>query len=599
MYRLLLFAFAFSFFFSACKEPEQPKDDLVSVPEEVNPHITKFLEEHLSKVDTAKPFVIGRDTLLTAAVVADFYRDKKYQPLWSNNGVFDYRFYVMFRLIRDARNYGLVPKDYHYKELDSLSKTIVDYGSGQTDAVKLAQVEMLTTDAYFVMAHHLNHGRVKIDDSLITRVWEPQKLRIRLDSMLSVAFGKNMLRQSLEAMEPKFEQYFLLKRELRKFIAEHKDQPWCAMPDLKKDSLAYMDSLKLRLVQMHFYDSTLQGNDSVKLSKALRRFQKHYRLTEDGKLGKEMIVALGYTVEKRIRQIEMAMERWRCEPRKNEKVYVWVNLPGFNLRVAEADTIVMESRIICGAPKHQTPLLKSQIQNILVYPYWNVPFKIAVKEILPRIKWDTSYLRKQHFDVLDGGNHVVDYHKINWKNYNEHHMPYKFRQGTGEDNSLGVMKFNFYNKYDVYIHDTNAKRLFGRSVRCLSHGCMRLEKYFDFATFLIRDDSVHIKPDTLLDYINRAEQKKFNLRKTPTLYVKYFSCEVVNDQLMFYPDIYGKDTMMEYLLYGNAISPVVIEPEKPTSEKKSTTKKDPVKKDSVKKDAPRPKPSKKKSRKKK
>src|ERR1041385_5820276 len=101
----------------------------------------------------------------------------------------------------------------------------------------------------------------------------------------------------------------------------------------------------------------------------MKKFQRYYRLTEDGKEGKEMMTALDYTIEKRTRQIEMAMERWRCEPRKPEKVYIWVNLPGFNLRVAEADTIVMESRIICGAPKHQTPLLKSQIQNILVYPY--------------------------------------------------------------------------------------------------------------------------------------------------------------------------------------------------------------------------------------
>jgi murein L,D-transpeptidase YcbB/YkuD len=577
----------------SCKEPELPKDDLVSVPEEVNPHITKFLTEELSKVDTNKPFISGKDTLLTAKVVADFYRDKKFMPVWSNNGVFDYRFYVMFRLIRDARNYGLVPKDYHYKELDSLSKTMVDYSTGRTDAVKLAQIELLTTDAYFVMAHHLYHGRVRIEDSLIYRVWEPQKMRIRLDSMLAIAFEKNTLRQSLEDLEPKFEQYFLLKRELRKFIADHKNVKWCTLPDIKKDSLAYMDSVKLRMVQMDFYDTAATGNDSVKLSKALRKFQKHYRLTEDGKVGKEMIVALGYTVEKRIRQIEMAMERWRCEPRKTEKVYVWVNLPGFNLRIAEADTLALESRIICGAPKHQTPLLKSQIQNILVYPYWNVPFKIATEEILPRIKWDTAYLRKQKFDVLDGSNRIVDYRKINWKNYSKTHFPYKFRQGTGEDNSLGVMKFNFYNKYDVYIHDTNAHKLFGRSVRCLSHGCMRLDKYFDFAKFLIRDDSVHIRVDTLNDYIARQEQKKFNLRKTPTLYVKYFSCEVVDDKLLFYPDIYGKDTMMEYLLYGNAISPFVPEPDKKDKKKTAST----TRQDTVKKDPPKTKPSKKKIRK--
>jgi murein L,D-transpeptidase YcbB/YkuD len=583
MNRFLLFLSFTFLLLTACHHPEPVKEDLVSKPEEIDPHLTKDLEKQLDKVDTAKVFVVANDTLLTAKIISDLYKQRQFAPLWSRDGNFDYRFFTMLRIIRNARYYfGLVPDAYHYKKIDSLAHSLVDYESGKTDVAKLAQVEMLTTDAFFTMANHLHHGRVKIEDSLIVRNWQPHLMPMSLDSVLLSAFEKNTLRQSLESFEPKFEQYFLLKRELRKFMDEHKDVKWCSMPDIKKDSAAYMDSVKLRMVQMNFYDTAAKGNDSLKLAKAMKKFQRYYRLTEDGKVGKEMMTALDYTIEKRTRQIEMAMERWRCEPRKPEKVYIWVNLPGFNLRVAEADTIVMESRIICGAPKHQTPLLKSQIQNILVYPYWNVPFKIATKEILPRIKWDTAYLRKQHFDVLDWNNKVVDYRKINWKQYSETHMPYKFRQAIGEDNSLGVMKFNFYNKYDVYIHDTNAKKLFGRTVRCLSHGCMRLEKYFDFATFLIRDDSVHIRTDTLLNYIGLQEQKKFNLRKTPTLYVKYITTEVVDDKLLFYPDMYGKDTMMERILYGNAIAPIIIEPDKP-KEKKNTAKKDPVKEETTKK----------------
>ncbi len=577
MFRSLLSISLIAFLVIGCKQSVTPPQvDLVKTPEEIDPHLVKYLEKELSKLDTNKPLVVSQDTLLTAKYIADFYSSKKFQPVWSKDGVFDTRFFILQRLIRNARQYGLFPRDYHSQKIDSISTHLTDSATGQIDAARLAEVELLITDAYFVMANHLHHGRLKIEDSLIKRMWEPHRIRIRLDSMLSAAYETNTLRQSLEALEPKFEQYFLLKRELRKFIAEHKDEKWCVMPDYKTDSAAYMDSLKLRMVQMNFYDTSATGNDSVKLAKALIKFQRQYRLTEDGKVGNEMIDALGYTVEKRIRQIEIALDKWRTEPRKTEKVYIWVNLPGYNLRVAEADTLVMESRIICGKPQHQTPLLKSQMHDILVYPYWNVPYKIATKEILPRIKWDTAYLRKQRFDVLNYKNEVVDYRRINWKNFNEHNLIYKFRQGTGEDNSLGVMKFNFYNKYDVYIHDTNARGLFKRSVRCLSHGCMRLEKYFDFAKFLIRDDSVHIKADTLMTYIGLQEQRKFNLRKNPVLYVKYFSCEVVDDKLKFYPDIYGKDTMAEYLLYGDAIAPVIIKPEH-SKEKKKAVKTDSTK----------------------
>ena len=410
--RLLLFLFVGSLL-TACSTPEPPKEDLVATPEEIDPHITKFLQTELEDYDTSIALVVHKDTLLTGKFIASFYSDKKFVPLWSKDGVFDYRFYTMERLIRNARDYGLSPHAYHFQKIDSLAKHLIDSASGNTDATKLAEIELLTTDAYFKMANHIHHGRIKIEDSLVKPMWAPQLLKMKLDSMLTASFTSNTLRQSLESLEPKFEQYFLLKRELKKFIATHKDEHWCVMPDYKKDSAAYMDSVKLRLTEMKYYDSTLTGTDSLKLTKALRRFQKANRLTEDGKVGEEMITAMGYTIEKRIRQIEINMDRWRVEPHFKEKSYIWVNLPGYNLRVAEADTLVLDSRIICGKPKHQTPLLKSQIQNILVYPYWNVPYKIATKEILPRIKWDTAYLRKQKFDVLNWKNEVVDYRKIN------------------------------------------------------------------------------------------------------------------------------------------------------------------------------------------
>ena len=188
---------------------------------------------------------------------------------------------------------------------------------------------------------------------------------------------------------------------------------------------------------------------------------------------------------------------------------------------------------------------------MLIYPYWNVPYKIATEEILPRVKWDTTYLRKQRFDVLNSKGEILDYKKINFKKYSKGNFPYKFRQGMGTDNSLGVMKFNFYNKWDVYIHDTNARKLFGRTMRAMSHGCMRMEKYFEFATFLIRDDSLKYRPDSLLAYIERQEQRKIPLKKPVSLYVKYFTAEVVEGKLELYPDIYAKDEELKKLLYRN------------------------------------------------
>jgi murein L,D-transpeptidase YcbB/YkuD len=545
--RLFYFLLLISVCFSCGQSGEEKNTTVVvSAPEEVNPSVTKNLSEKLS---AAQLLVVSGDSLLCSENLKSFYKKNNYTAIWSNDGIFDHRFFVLQNIIRHARTYGLYPKDYHSQKIDSLSKDVIDSLLTGFDVNKIAAIELLATDAFFVLANHLHHGRVKID-SMITRVWTPEKLPVNTDSFLLAAYSNNTIRQSLEMMEPKFEQYFLLKRELKEYIAEHKNEHWREMPDIEKDTAAYLVAVKKRMIEMGFYDSTATISDSLKLSKALVKFQRKCRLTTDGKVGKEMIKALSYTIEKRIRQIELNIERWRVEPPPTEKRYTWVNLPGFNLRVSEDDTLVLESRIICGDYKHPTPLLISKILNILVYPYWNVPYKIASKEILPRIKWDTNYLRKQKFDVLDWTGKVVDYRKINWKKYSEKTLPYKFRQNIGEDNSLGVMKFNFYNKYDVYIHDTNAPKLFGREVRAMSHGCMRLDKYFEFASFLIRDDSLHYRPDSLNAYIERQEQKKINLIKPLLLYVKYFSCEVINNKLLLYQDIYNKDEEMEKLLYN-------------------------------------------------
>jgi murein L,D-transpeptidase YcbB/YkuD len=116
-------------------------------------------------------------------------------------------------------------------------------------------------------------------------------------------------------------------------------------------------------------------------------------------------------------------------------------------------------------------------------------------------------LRRKNFDVLDGNNNVVDASKIKWKKYSKTYFPWKLRQRIGDDNSLGILKFNFNNKHGVYMHDTDNRKLFGREMRAMSHGCVRLEKFIDFAGFLIRDDSIKYPIDSLKSDLLKEQQK--------------------------------------------------------------------------------------------
>jgi murein L,D-transpeptidase YcbB/YkuD len=116
-----------------------------------------------------------------------------------------------------------------------------------------------------------------------------------------------------------------------------------------------------------------------------------------------------------------------------------------------------------------------------MYPYWNVPNKIATKELLPSIKRDPAFLERNNFQVLNKQRELVDPRKINWHSLSTSNFPYLIRQSTGCDNSLGIVKLNFYNPFTVYLHDTPGKGLFFLNKRYFSHGCMRVEKAMELA----------------------------------------------------------------------------------------------------------------------
>jgi murein L,D-transpeptidase YcbB/YkuD len=293
------------------------------------------------------------------------------------------------------------------------------------------------------------------------------------------------------------------------------------------------------------------------LAEGIKSFQKKMNLDPDGKLGKQTRRALANNKETDIRQMEMALERWRWEPKEYPKKYFWVNIPSCDLHVFEwdkkkkKDTLVLLSNVVVGKPENQTPVLKSKINYMIIYPYWKVPYSIAWKEILPAVQADTSYLRRKGFEVIGAHGVPVDTRKIKWKKYNKDNLPYSFRQVIGEDNSLGVLKFNFNSRFGVYMHDTNSKKYFKTFYRWQSHGCIRLEKYYEAARFIIRDDTLKLPYDTLDKWLATPEQQKINLRKPMPIFVKYFSTIADSTGLHRYIDVYRKDEQMWRMLYSN------------------------------------------------
>jgi L,D-transpeptidase YcbB len=552
-----LFISAFILFVSCDREEEKKVEQKVvkvKAPQDVNLSVQEEIKSLLEKRIDNTTLVLFKDTIKTLEFFKPNVEVKS--PYFTDKGKFRPIADTLISIFREARFYGLIPDDYHYSQLLSLKEKFYNDKECMYDAFAIAQSEVLLYDGLYKFGAHLNKGRFYPDSLLLE--WNPKKLDTNWTNIVNQGLVSGNLRKAYDSLEPVHEGYKFLKLELKKYILEHENQTWDSISFINvKDTALLYSQVKQRLIITGEYDSTAKGNDSVKLAKAIKKFQKTFNLDPDGKLGKYTKQALGYDKEKVIRQMEMALERWRWEPREFPKRYFWVNVPSADLHVWEyykkekRDTLVLFSKVVVGKPETPTPhSVKSKINYMLVYPYWNVPYSIAWKEILPAVQRDTGYLRRKGFEVVDGKGNVLDISTLRWKKYNKDYLPVKFRQRIGGDNSLGICKFNFHNKFGIYMHDTNSKRYFKTFYRYQSHGCIRLEKFVEAAKFLIRDDTLRLPYDTLMNYFATPVQRQIDMKKPFQIYVKYYTARADDSTgLHMYIDIYRRDEKMMKMAY--------------------------------------------------
>jgi L,D-transpeptidase YcbB len=552
----------------ACKNEKNQEEKKVVVRSvrDVNKICSEQLNDLLEDHKNDSELILNKDILLSYPFFKSLYIGKNI-TLFSSKGKINSLGDTLLSIIKDARFYGLIPNDYHLQKIDSLRKNFFNKTDSSYDAYAIAKADLLLCDAYYKFGAHVNKGRF-YQDSLLLQ-WNPNRLDSNWTSILAWGFDPKNMRKAFDSLEPKHEGFILLKQELKKYILENEKINWDSISFRNiTDTAKFYENLKQRLLITGDYDSTakystkrIKGTitqhikDSLLLAEGIKSFQKKMNLEPDGKLGKFTRQALSQDKESTIRQMEMAMERWRWEPKEYPKKYFWVNIPSADLHVFEwdkkkkKDTLVLLSNVVVGKPENQTPVLKSKINYMIIFPYWKVPFSIAWKEILPAVQADTSYLRRKGFEVIGAHGKVVDPRKIKWKKYNKTNLPYSFRQVIGEDNSLGVLKFNFNSPFGVYMHDTNSKKYFKTFYRWQSHGCIRLEHYYKAARFIIRDDTLKIPYDTLDTWLATPEQRKVNLQKQIPIYIRYFSTIADSTGLHRYLDIYRKDEQMMKMLY--------------------------------------------------
>jgi L,D-transpeptidase YcbB len=315
-----------------------------------------------------------------------------------------------------------------------------------------------------------------------------------------------------------------------------------------KDSLKFIKNVQKRLQESGDLDPSVKIPDSASMANAVKNYQKRKGLKIDGKITSSLVRSMNTTDREKFKRIAINMDRYKQLPDELPEKYIFVNLPGYYLRVIDNDTLVLESKTIVGKPTTPTPKLNSEITDMITFPQWTIPNSIIKKEILPALKRDPGYLARKGFNLVDLKGETIDPWSVNWSKYTKG-IPYKIVQGSGDDNALGIYKFNFNNPYSVYLHDTNQRYLFKNSARALSHGCVRVQDWEKLAYYIAQNDSLHQEPDnppsytidSIKTWLGNKQRKRMIVKKRIPLSIRYFTCEVKNGKIVFYEDIYGED----------------------------------------------------------
>ena len=287
----------------------------------------------------------------------------------------------------------------------------------------------------------------------------------------------------------------------------------------------------------------LSGNmqDSV-IKNAVKDAQRMFDQYPDGKLKVATLRELNTPIQTRYRQLLLAlgMYRWLADVSSDERAVV-VNIPSAMLHVYYKNEILLAMKMVVGDPITPTPTLSSRIQEVILYPYWQVPYSIATKELLPKIQKDAGFLERQNLQVMNLQGKAVDPRNIAWSKVNAADFPYVLRQSTGCDNALGLLKLNFHNPFSVYLHDTPYKTNFLLAKRFYSHGCMRMERPMELGRMLLGFNRIAI--DTLEEKGCLRNQRPIVVKAQHQIPVIVWYNPVSLDaagRIVFHYDIYRK-----------------------------------------------------------
>jgi len=398
---------------------------------------------------------------------------------------------------------------------------------GSDDPAKRKRGEAVLKGAVLRYARQAHNGR--LDGSDFEDEWAIRPAAFDPRPGLEAALAQNGLAAWLDSLPPPLLGYQQAVKQLAVYREIAARGGWERMPTGRKLEPGMQDRrvpmLRARLA-IEDPSAPAAGPDTLDdpLVEALKAFQRRHGLKDDGKLGPATVAAMNVPVERRVAQIEANLERWRWLPRDLPPDRVDVNIPAALTTLVRAGKVALEMKAAAGRKTDHTPMLQSSISAIVLNPPWNIPRSIAQSEILPKEREHPGYMLEEEIQVLDtqdGGQ--------------------RLQQKAGPKSALGQVKFEFDNRFGVYLHDTPVKVAFDQQSRAVSHGCVRLEKPRELAAQLLQGQAGW-SPESLASAIDAGATKRVTLDRSMPLFLFYWTAYAGPDGLMiFYPDVYDWD----------------------------------------------------------
>ncbi|WP_406870385.1 L,D-transpeptidase family protein [Thioclava sp. 'Guangxiensis'] len=476
--------------------------------------------------------------------LVQFYSARDYQPIWTGAGDASRRA-AFFRVLDQAGAQGLPSERYDAQGLRQA------FGELRSERQR-GQLEIRMSETFLRYAQDLSRGILtpkKVDPTIVREIDRPDNLT------LIRAFSQSQTPlawlHALAPRSPAYAQLVKAKLDLETTIA---DGGWgpevhagILRPGAQGDAVI---ALRNRLQNMGYLGSHPTASYDGAMQKAVQQFQEDQGLITDGVAGSSTLEALNAAPQERLKSVLVALERMRWMNGTDlGKRHIWVNIADFSVRVVDDDKTTFKSVTVVGqsTPDRQTPEFSDMMDRMVINPAWHVPRSIVTKEYLPMMQRNPNAAAQ--LQLVDSRGQVVPRGAVNFSQYTASSFPFAMRQPPSQHNALGLVKFLFPNKYNIYLHDTPSKSLFSKEQRAFSHGCVRVGEPFELAYTLLAPQTDNPKAyfQRILESGNETTVK---LTPPVPVHLVYFTAwPNAKGKIEYRRDVYGRDARLYAALH--------------------------------------------------